>query len=136
LLVCGLARAGYPCTRYLTPGRGDIGNQPAEYELDLHLEYALRIGAVTVTPVIDVFNALNRQGVLGRDMQFNPYTASQAGVPGKDPNDPKSYIGVIPGCTATTANYGSAACSTNATYLSDNRWQNPRQFRFGARLSF
>lgn len=137
MLVCGLARAGYPCTKYLTDGRGEIGSLPAEYEMDLHLEYSLRLGPVTVTPVVDVFNLLNRQGVTGRNMEFNPYTASQAGLPsGKDPNDPKSYIGVIPGCTTATANYNSAACSTNATYLRDNRWQNPRQFRLGARVSF
>ena len=41
---------------------------PDVYQLDLHVEKLLRIGSrVTVTPLLDCFNAVNSHTVLGRD---------------------------------------------------------------------
>ncbi len=125
--VRGYARSGYFSERYLTPGRGYKYDLPAVYEADLHLEYNLRVGPVTITPVVDVFNLLNRQGVTGRDGAFNTVNAAS--------NDPAHQIGQ-PGCTAANATYDNPACATNAFYMKDNAWQNPTQVRLGARVSF
>ncbi|HEX5854670.1 MAG TPA: TonB-dependent receptor [Thermoanaerobaculia bacterium] len=119
--------AGYSQEGYLVP-RGSAGDLPAAYEADLHFEYGLRFGSVSVTPILDVFNVLNRQGVLSREELFNN-TGSVAG------NDPRSGIGQ-PGCTAQNASLSNAACASNPTYGKDIGWQNPRVVRLGARVSF
>jgi hypothetical protein len=119
--------AGYSQEGYLVP-RGSAGDLPSNYEADLHLEYGLRFGNVSITPIIDVFNALNRQGVLSREELFNNTGAN----PG---NDPRSGIGQ-PGCTAQNASLSNAACASNPTYGKDIGWQNPRVVRLGARVSF
>ena len=124
LIACS---GGYNQEGYLVP-RGAAGTLPGVYEADLHLEYALRFGAVSVTPVVDIFNLLNRQGVLWRDELFN----NRADLPG---NDPASGIGQ-PGCTAANASLTNAACASNPNYAKDILWQNPRVFRVGARVSF
>jgi len=78
--------------------------------------------------MLDVFNALNRQGVLSREELFN----NTGALPG---NDPRSGIGQ-PGCTAQNASLSNAACASNPTYGKDIAWQNPRVVRLGARVSF
>ncbi len=122
--ACG---AGYNQEGYLVP-RGSAGDLPATYEADLHLEYGLRLGGLTVTPVVDVFNLLNRQGVTSREELFN----NTSGLAG---NDPRSGIGQ-PGCTAQNASLSNAACASNPTYGKDVNWQPPRVVRVGARVSF
>jgi outer membrane receptor protein involved in Fe transport len=119
--------AGYSQEGYLVP-RGSAGDLPASYEADLHLEYGMRFGSVSITPVLDVFNLLNRQGVLSREELFNN-TGGTAG------NDPRSGIGQ-PGCTAQNASLTNVACASNPTYGKDIGWQNPRVVRLGARVSF
>ena len=119
--------AGYSQEGYLVP-RGSAGDLPAAYEADLHLEYGFRFGTVSVTPILDVFNVLNRQGVLSREELFNN-TGAVAG------NDPRSGIGQ-PGCTAQNASLTNAACASNPTFGKDIGWQNPRVVRLGARVSF
>jgi hypothetical protein len=118
---------GYSQEGYLVP-RGSAGDLPATYEADLHLEYGLRVGALTITPIVDVFNLLNRQGVTSREELFN----NTGALPG---NDPASGIGQ-PGCTAQNASLTNAACASNPTYGKDINWQSPRVVRVGARLSF
>ncbi len=118
---------GYSQEGYLVP-RGSAGDLPATYEADLHLEYGLRVGNLTVTPIVDVFNLLNRQGVASREELFNN-TGALAG------NNPASGIGQ-PGCTAQNASLSNAACASNPTYGKDINWQSPRVVRVGARLSF
>ncbi|MGA7991938.1 MAG: TonB-dependent receptor [Thermoanaerobaculia bacterium] len=124
-IACG---GGYSQEGYLGGPRGSQGTLPAVYEADLHLEYGLRFGNVSVTPVVDVFNLLNRQGVLTRDELFNNL-GTLAG------NDPASGIGQ-PGCTAANASLTNTACASNPNYAKDISWQNPRVFRVGARVSF
>ena len=119
--------AGYSQEGYLVP-RGSAGDLPAAYEADLHLEYGFRFGSVSITPILDVFNALNRQGVLSREELFN----NTGALPG---NDPRSGIGQ-PGCTAQNASLANAACASNPTYGKDIGFQNPRVVRLGARVSF
>ncbi len=108
--------------------RGSAGDLPSTFEADLHLEYGLRFGAVSITPIVDVFNLLNRQGVTSREELFN----NTSGLAG---NDPRSGIGQ-PGCTAQNASLSNAACASNPTYGKDINWQPPRVVRVGARVSF
>jgi hypothetical protein len=104
---------------------------PAVWEADLHLEYSFRIGAVSITPIADIFNLLNRQGVTNIDGNFNGAQTLAA-------NTPANQIGnaAFPNCNASTANYGNSACSTNPNYLKAIAWQNPISVRLGARVSF
>ena len=122
--ACG---AGYSQEGYLVP-RGSAGDLPSTFEADLHLEYGLRVGALTITPLVDVFNLLNRQGVTSREELFN----NTSGLAG---NDPRSGIGQ-PGCTAQNASLSNQACASNPTYGKDINWQAPTVVRVGARLSF
>ena len=55
---------GYTQDLYLVP-RGTYGELPWTYNVDLHLEYPLRFGAVSVVPIVDVFNVTNVQQVDG-----------------------------------------------------------------------
>ncbi len=123
-IACG---AGYSQEGYLVP-RGSAGDLPSTFEADLHLEYGFRFGAVSITPILDVFNLINRQGVTSREELFN----NTSGLAG---NDPRSGIGQ-PGCTAQNASLSNAACASNPTYGKDINWQAPRVVRVGARVSF
>lgn len=125
--VYGYVRPGYFTEKFLFPGRGELGSNPDVYEADLHLEYGFRIGPVSITPLVDVFNLLNRQGVTNVDGLFNQVDAAS--------NNPTNQIGQ-PGCTAANASYSNVACSTNPNYMKAIAWQNPRQVRLGARVSF
>lgn len=125
-ISCG---GGYNQEGYLV-ARGSAGRLPGVYEADLHAEYAIRAGAVTITPVIDIFNLLNRQGVTSVEELYNSDGTTAA-------NDPKNQVGVLPGCTAAVAASGfDPRCATNPRYGRAIAWQTPRLFRFGARISF
>ena len=63
------ARPGYGEEHYVVP-RGSYDDLPSTYNVDFHLEYGLRLGAVTITPIVDVFNLTNFQGVTSRDEVF------------------------------------------------------------------
>jgi len=127
-IACG---GGYSQEGYLVP-RGSAGTLPAVYEADLHLEYGIRVGQVSITPIVDIFNILNRQGVVGREELFN----NDGTIPS---NNPANQVGAPsnPNCTAAVAAQGFAnACATNPNFGKDNAWQTPRVFRVGARVSF
>jgi hypothetical protein len=128
LIAC---QGGYDQEGYLLP-RGSAGRLPGVYEADLHLEYRLRLGSVTVTPVVDIFNLLNRQGVVSREELFN----NDGSLEG---NNPATQIGTAsnPQCTAAVAASGfDLRCATNPNFGKDIAWQTPRVFRVGARISF
>ncbi len=127
-IACG---GGYSQEGYLVP-RGSAGTLPAVYEADLHLEYGIRVGQVSITPIVDVFNILNRQGVISREELFN----NDGTI---DSNAPAHQVGTAsnPNCTAAVAAQGfTNACATNPNFGKDIAWQTPRVFRVGARVSF
>jgi hypothetical protein len=109
--------AGYSQEGYLGFPRGGAGRLPDVYEADLHFSYALQIGPVTVSPVVDVFNVLNRQGVLSREELYNNQSTVEDNAPCPD---------------GTFKN----ECAPNVNFGKDIIWQNPRLIRVGARLSF
>lgn len=135
LAVRGYARPGYTSERYLIADRGFLRELPSTYEADFHLEYGIRLGTVTITPIVDVFNLLNRQGVTAISGVFN--TQSAAGA--NDPNTNTTAVNALRNNAADCAanrSYSNYACSTNPNYLRDTGWQNPTQLRLGARVSF
>ena len=138
--VRGYARPGYTSELYLTPGRGEIGTLPSQYEMDLHLEYNLRLGAFTITPLVDVFNLLNGQHATSRSGIFN--TLADGSRKGLDDryNLPDATFGAdrrnnAAACLANPS-YGTYGCSTNKNYGKDTDWQDPLSVRIGARVSF
>lgn len=132
--IRGYARAGYGTERFLLPGRGENGDLPSVTEMDLHLEYAVRFGTVSITPIVDIFNLFNRQGTTTRNGIFNSRSAAA-----NDPNNNTAAVVAArnnqAACLAapSVTNYG---CSTNANYGRDTAFQDPRLIRIGARISF
>ena len=138
--IRGYARPGYTSELYLIPGRGEVGDLPAQYEMDLHLEYNLRLGAFTITPLVDVFNLLNRQGATSKSGVFNTLAdGSNKGLDNRY-NLPDATFGAASrndaaACLANPS-YNTCGCSTNKNYQKDSAWQDPLSVRIGARVSF
>jgi hypothetical protein len=108
LSLYGIVRPGYP--GYLVP-RGTWGEMPSTYQVDLHLQYAFVLGAVSVTPVLDVFNVTDVQRGLSRNQRYDTKaTASQTKPPYTNP--------------------------TNPHFGKDVSWQRPRLIRLGLRVAF
>jgi outer membrane receptor protein involved in Fe transport len=87
---------------------GSVGRIPAEYEMSLSVAWEFRIGAVSVTPRLYVYNLLNRQGAVSVNDDFNPNDAFDAN--GNDIRD---------------VDYGKILAR-----------QDPRLLRAGVRVSF
>jgi len=56
---------------YYLSERGAYGRTKAEYDMDLHLGYPIKLGGIDINLLVDVFNLLDRQGETGRDDRFN-----------------------------------------------------------------
>ena len=52
--------------------RGSVGRADTQYEADLSIAYEWRLGPVTLTPRVYIFNLLNRQGEVRVQDAFNP----------------------------------------------------------------
>jgi hypothetical protein len=107
ILGSGQSWSGYQM--YLKP-RGSWDQLPSTYNVDLHLEYPLRIGSVTVTPLLDVFNLTNVQTATDRGQIYNNLVDGDQNPPYTNPTVP--------------------------SFSKDIAWQNPRVVRLGARVSF
>ncbi len=133
--VRSYARPGYNQEHYVI-ARGSFGDLPSTYNIDLHLEYGLRLGAVTITPIVDVFNLTNFQGTLSRDEVFCTSTAgcnAHVDASGK-------VIGASDPLYASTptrlAGPYTTARAQNPNFNRDIQWATPRVIRLGARVSF
>ena len=109
--------------------------------MDLHLEYNLRIGAFTITPLVDVFNLLNRQGDTSKNSAFNSLGDSgrlgmnnRYNLPDATFNNGLNRNDKV-ACLANPS-YSEYGCATNKNYMKVNGWQNPMSLRIGARVSF
>ncbi|MEO8054777.1 MAG: TonB-dependent receptor [Acidobacteriota bacterium] len=120
--VRGYARPGYSQEHYYM-ARGSFDTLPSTYNVDLHLEYGLRLGAVTITPLVDVFNLTNFQGTTSRDEVFCTSTGTCNAVLASTGKQRKQG-------PYTTAN------ASNPNFNRDIAWQAPRLIRVGARVSF
>jgi hypothetical protein len=137
-LVAGTSaywRSGVPVTAYgysfayenwefYLSKRGEFGRTDDEYEADLHLGYPWKVGGIQVNLLLDVFNALNRQGETSRNMNYDNI----------DDYYPMNYETgqVLPPITKNDPNRPP----TNPAFNHTNAWQAPRSVRFGVRVSF
>ena len=94
---------------YLEP-RGSWDQLPSAYKVDLHVEYPLRFGSVTVTPLLDVFNLTNVQPAVQRGEVYNDDWEGNQDPPYTNPTVP--------------------------SFGQNTAWQSPRIVRLGARVSF
>jgi len=105
--------------------RGAFGRVDAQWEADLHFGYPLKLGSnLELNFLLDIFNAFNNQDEVRRSQR---YTVSQD-YDVIDPNTGQNYPAIEPGDTDRPA--------TNASFNTPSRWQNPRSYRLGVRLSF
>ena len=129
------ARPGYGEEHYVV-ARGTYDTLPSTYNVDFHLEYGLRLGGVTITPIVDVFNLTNFQGVTSRDEVF---CSSAAGCAAHvDANGKVIPVG-DPLYASTPTRLNGAINNTRAQNPNFNRdiaWTLPRVIRVGARVSF
>ena len=63
--------AAYQNWEFYLSNRGAFGTTPSEYEADLHLDYPFKLGDIRLTAMMDVFNLMNRQGVVGVDQRYD-----------------------------------------------------------------
>jgi hypothetical protein len=108
LSIYGVGPQGYD-DHYLVP-RGSNGEMSWTYDIDLHLEYPIRVGGVSIVPVLDVFNVTNVQRATYRNQTYNDDPDGNQNPPFTNP--------------------------PNALYGKDTSWQAPRLVRLGARVSF
>ncbi len=123
---------------YLAP-RGTVGRQPADYEIDVHASYPIRLGKKARLQLqADVFNLLNRQSILRYDERYNLIQdGACAGVPeGLCTAD--GGLRTRPGTLEPIGSLGDPrATATNPDYLKKGgSFTGPRSLRFGVRLSF
>ncbi|HEX7252117.1 MAG TPA: hypothetical protein VF376_04480, partial [Thermoanaerobaculia bacterium] len=91
---------------FLTP-RGSEGRSPDLYQIDMHLDYPLALGAVTVHFLADCFNITNQQKATTIDQVWDFQQADN-----------------------------ESPTPTNSHYGLPNSWQQPRTLRLGIRVSF
>ena len=108
LSIYGVGPQGYD-DHHLVP-RGSNGEMSWTYDIDLHLEYPIRVGGVSIVPVLDVFNVTNVQRATYRNQTYNDDPDGNQNPPFTNP--------------------------PNALYGKDTSWQAPRLVRLGARVSF
>ena len=120
----------YPQRLYLDT-RGSNGRTPTDYEMNLSLGYNLNTGPVTITPMVYLFNLLNRQTATGYDQGFNP-----GGSFVTNPASPYyGQPGVEPGTGSCPAS-ASAPCSDNPDYRKATRFTSPRLVRAALKITF
>jgi hypothetical protein len=122
----------YGSILYLS-NRGAWGRTDAEYEMDLHLGYPIKIGGVEVNVLLDVFNLLNRQGETGRDQNYN-YTDQTINVIDYATGKPLPPIARGTPCASVVSPENAYSC--NPGFNTANAWQDPRSVRLGVRVTF
>jgi len=107
--------------------RGALGLMPSEYEMDFHFAYALRLGGtMNLTFMLDIFNALNRQGTTDMNMLYDLSEGELVpNRPGCGSYAGQSYSPSVP-----------VECAPNPDYQTPTDWQGPRYGRFGIKFSF
>jgi outer membrane receptor protein involved in Fe transport len=109
LSIMGRATPCQSYVKYLEP-RGSWDQLPSTYSVDLHLEYPVRFGVVTFTPLVDVFNVTNVQAATRRGEIYNNLRTGNQDPPYTSPTVP--------------------------TFGKDIAWQAPRVVSLGARVGF
>ena len=100
-----------PTHGFLLVPRGSYGELPSTYSIDLHLQCTVKVGAVSISPVVDVFNVTNVQRATARNQEYDTGAPSDQTAP--------------PYTNPTNPNFGK-----------DSAWQTPRLVRVAVRASF
>ncbi len=123
----------YPDLIYLDQ-RGSDPRLPTDYEANLSLAYELKVGPVTITPQLYIFNLLNRQVVTGIDEAFNPNGSFVTNT-----SSPfYGQYGVEPGTAGPdgTVCTASVPCSDNVDYRKANVRGAGRSIRVALKATF
>ncbi|MBL8111866.1 MAG: TonB-dependent receptor [Acidobacteria bacterium] len=129
----GYYNSFYPDLLYLDK-RGSGERLETDYDANLSLSYALKLGPVTVTPQVYLFNILNRQAVTVIDEGFNA-NGSFVETPGAN----YGQAGVAPGQQRpdhTLCPAGGPVCSDNADYRKAQARNAPRSLRVALKVEF
>ena len=128
----------YANWEYFLAPRGSVGRGPADYDLDLHLSYPIKVGKSRLNVIADIFNLFDRQAIIQADERYNlPSDGGCAGIPEAlcngdggllaKPNstDPVGQLSNIPGN------------ATNPDYLKKGiSFSGARSIRLGVRFTF
>ncbi len=126
----GFFNSPYPDLLYLDT-RGSNGRTPTDYDLNLSLGYNATVGPVTITPMLYLFNLLNRQTPFNFDSTFNPNGAFVT-----DPSSPfYGQAGDQPG-TGNCPASASAPCTDNPDYRKVDDRTGPRLLRVALKITF
>ena len=124
---------------YLTP-RGSLGRGPADYEMDVHVGYPIRLGSsgAKANILLDVFNLFNRQAITVLDQRYNLVSdGACAGVPGALCNGDGGLATVPNTLTPLGSIANPAATATNPDFLkAGTQFTLPRSARIGVRFTF
>ncbi len=125
----------YPDLLFLTE-RGTVGRTPTDYELNLSLGYNWNIGPVTITPMLYVYNLLNRQTSTTTDQVFNPNGSfvTTAGSPyyGQGGVEAGQSSPQTPDIICS----GPAPCADNPDYQKIASRTGPRLLRAALKITF
>jgi hypothetical protein len=138
ILRQGWFNTWYPQELFLDQ-RGTNGREPTDYDMNLSVNYALNIGAVTITPMLYVYNLINRQTVVNVNQNFTPNGSFVT-----NPASPYyGQAGVEPGTARSdgTICQSSTPCTDNPDYLkalprNQSGRTNPRLLRAALRVTF
>ena len=112
--------------------RGTAGRLPTDYDMNLSLGYDLNVGPVTVTPMLYVFNLLNRQTVNDILQTFNS-NGDYVSTPG---SPFYGQSGVEPGSAENCPATAPAPCTDSPDYRKANQRTSPRLFRAALKITF
>ena len=123
---------------YLSP-RGSLGRSPADWEINAHFSYPIKLGPrAKAEGIVDVFNLLNRQALTQYDQRYNlVQDGSCGGIPSNICNG-DGGIATQPG-TLTPLGVLSdpKATATNPDFLKKGtNFTGQRSVRIGFRISF
>ncbi|WP_437581724.1 TonB-dependent receptor [Sorangium sp. So ce887] len=114
--------------------RGSGERLPWQHNFDGHLGYSVRLSKDSqLTVSMDVFNIFNFQGVVAVDQRYT--TANVNPCVDGTLEDLESRPGK-PTCVTTTDGEPLAENAKNPNFGKPTQYQTPRQFRFGARVTF
>ncbi|HXH37384.1 MAG TPA: TonB-dependent receptor [Thermoanaerobaculia bacterium] len=137
LTAQGFAQSYRNWEYYLTK-RGALGRGPADYEADLHAGYPIALGGGHLNLILDVFNALNRQGKTALDQRYNLNTdPACAGIPATLCNGDGGLVNIPGGVQPAGSIPNPKATATNPSFLTaGTSFTSPRSIRLGARFTF
>jgi outer membrane receptor protein involved in Fe transport len=115
--------------------RGSGGRNDWTHNVDLRIGYSIRLSKESTASVsMDIFNLFNFQGVTGRDQTFT--TTDAAPIVNKDGSAPTVADLNNPKKFTHTDGTPVTAGERNPNFGNPTSYQDPRQFRFGAKVTF